>query len=136
MLAKMRGRTAVLLVILGGCAARRPTAVAPTRPLPDGVVHGSRADMTTRPGAFDGYVVDDRCRQPDCFAVRGTGATWFEGDKPLVGFDDMTTRERWRAMIAGAMAFTAVGALLAHGGFRDEVALCMRAPIFAVEHHR
>jgi hypothetical protein len=70
---------------------------------------GTRADATVRAGSFDGYVVEDRCGEPDCFGVRGSGRAWFEGDQPLVGFDDAATRERWRALIVGAIARPSVG---------------------------
>lgn len=159
----MRGLVvACTVVAAGGCAARRTNGATPLPP--PAVVHGSRADATTRAGTFDGYSVDDGCRERDCFGVRGSGATWFEGDKPLVGFDDATTRERWRNMIVGAIARPSVGAsgfggycregglfveiddwrdldgavahvgaLLAHGGWRDEVAICVHAPSQPVE---
>ena len=111
MLAEMRGVTVAFAIgLLSGCAAGRARggATPTTTPSPP-IVHGSRADMTTRAGVFDGYVVEDRCRERDCFGVRGSGATWFEGDKPLVGFDDATTRERWRGMITDAIARPSVG---------------------------
>lgn len=153
---------ACTVVAAAGCAGRRTSGTTPLPP--PAVVHGSRTDATTRAGAFDGYVVDDRCRERDCFGVRGSGAAWFEGDKPLVGFDDATIRERWRGMIIGAIArpsvgtsgfggycrdgglfveiddwrdldgaVASVGALLAQGGWRDEVAICVQAPSHPVD---
>jgi len=166
MLAKMRGVSLLPLVLLWGCATRRPVAPSPAVASPR-AVQGSRADMTTRPGPADGYVVDAQCRWPDCFAVRGGGDHWFEGDRPLVGFDDVTTRERWRKMILDAVArpsvntsgfggacrdgglyvtlddwrdldgaITRVGALLAREHLRDEVAVCIGAATQSVEIHK
>lgn len=118
MLAKMRGVSLLPLLLLAGCATRH-AAAAPASVAPPAVVHGSRADVTTRPGPADGYVVDDRCRDADCFAVRGDGDHWFEGDRPLVGFDDAATRERWRKLILDAIARPSVNTSGFGGACRD-----------------
>ncbi|MGZ3429992.1 MAG: hypothetical protein ACXVCV_25250 [Polyangia bacterium] len=105
----------ILLVALAGCAGRRGRDIDPGfnaghvdfgdggAPRPS-VVHGSRADLTTRAGAADGYVVDDRCRWPNCFAVRGSGERWFDGTAPHAGADDWPALERWRHAVLAAIA--------------------------------
>lgn len=99
MLAKMRGvRASLMLAALVGCAAPRPAASA---------IKGSLADVTARRGERDGFVIEDGCRDPDCWAVRGRGS------RSILG-DGREAIERWRADVLRAVGRPSVN-LSAYG---------------------
>src|SRR4051794_35085762 len=100
MLAKMRRVIALFGLGVAACAGH----VRADSPAPPSVVHGSRADLATRAGAAEGYVVDDHCRQADCFGVRGTGDRWAPGSAPHQGPDDWPALDRWRKLVLDAIA--------------------------------
>jgi hypothetical protein len=96
--------TAVIAsVLIGACAPRAtPGARAPAPPASN--VHGSRSDVHAAMGAYAGFTLEDKCRDPDCYGVHGTGTHLYPGLRPPDGMPSKEAIEGWRGAALRALA--------------------------------
>jgi hypothetical protein len=106
-----------------GCAsrpARDPGSIAANVCRPpatvEPAVRGTRADVHAQRGAHEGFAVEDDCRDPTCFGVRGTGARYFPGLRPWDRPLPREIAEAWRSVVVRALAGIASVHSSAFGG--------------------
>jgi hypothetical protein len=70
-------------------------------------VRGSFADVRTRGGAYDGYVVERACKQRSCVGIKGLGTSRYLGMEPPAGAREEAAFEaavaRFRAEVMAAI---------------------------------